>query len=104
MKILVVGGGGREHTLVWKIAQSPMVEALFAAPGNPGIARHATCVAVAADATHDLVALAKRERIDLTVVGPEVPLVAGLADRFIEAGLTVFGPAASAAAIAAVCW
>jgi phosphoribosylamine--glycine ligase len=97
--VLVIGGGGREHALVWKIAQSPLVEALFAAPGNPGIARHATCVAVAADATNDLVGLAKRERIDLTVVGPEVPLVAGLADRFIETGLTVFGPAARAAAI-----
>ena len=99
MRVLVVGGGGREHALAWKIAQSPLVETLLAAPGNPGIARHATCVPVAADAVDGLVALAERERIDLAVVGPEVPLVAGLADRFAEAGLTVFGPGARAAAI-----
>jgi phosphoribosylamine--glycine ligase len=99
MKILVVGGGGREHALAWKIAQSPLVHALIAAPGNPGIARHATCVPLAADAAGDLVALARRERVDLTVVGPEAPLVAGLADRFVEAGLTVFGPGAKAAAL-----
>ena len=99
MRVLVIGGGGREHALAWKIAQSPLVEALLDAPGNPGIARHATCMPVAADAVDGLVALARRERIDLTVVGPEVPLVAGLADRFAEAGLTVFGPGARAAAI-----
>ncbi|MGH7275704.1 MAG: phosphoribosylamine--glycine ligase [Candidatus Rokuibacteriota bacterium] len=99
MKMLVIGGGGREHSLAWKLAQSPLVHALIAAPGNPGIARHATCVPVAADAAGDLVALARRERIDLTVVGPEGPLVAGLADRFVEAGLTIFGPGAKAAAL-----
>ncbi len=99
MRVLVIGGGGREHALAWKIAQSPRVETLLAAPGNPGIARHAGCVPVAADALDGLVALARRERVDLTVVGPEVPLVAGLADRLAEAGLTVFGPGARAAAI-----
>lgn len=99
MRILVIGGGGREHALAWKIAQSPLVEALFAAPGNPGIARHATCVEIGVDAHDDLVALAGRERVDLTVVGPEVPLVAGLADRLIANGLAVFGPTARAAAI-----
>jgi phosphoribosylamine---glycine ligase len=99
MRILIIGGGGREHALAWKIAQSPRVHALFAAPGNPGIARHAVCVPLAADALDGLLAFAKRERIDLTVVGPETPLVAGLADRFIEAGLPVFGPVAQAAAI-----
>ncbi|MBI2161333.1 MAG: phosphoribosylamine--glycine ligase [Candidatus Rokubacteria bacterium] len=99
MRALVIGGGGREHALAWKIAQSPLVEALLAAPGNPGIARHATCMPVAADALDGLVTLAKRERIDLTVVGPEAPLVAGLADRLTDAGLTVFGPGARAAAI-----
>ncbi len=99
MRILIIGGGGREHALAWKIAQSPRVEGLFAAPGNPGIARHAACVPLAADALDGLVAFAKRERIDLAVVGPEAPLVAGLADRFIEAGLAVFGPVAPAAAI-----
>jgi phosphoribosylamine--glycine ligase len=99
MKILIVGGGGREHALAWKIAQSPLVEALFAAPGNPGIARHARCVGLGVDAHDELVALARRERIDLTVIGPEAPLVAGLADRFSAAGLAVFGPSARAAAI-----
>src|SRR5690349_20097907 len=99
LKILVVGGGGREHALAWKIAQSPLVDTLFAAPGNPGIARHARCVAIGVDAHEDLVAFARRERIDLTVIGPEAPLVAGLADRFAAAGLTVFGPGARAAAI-----
>jgi phosphoribosylamine--glycine ligase len=72
---------------------------LFAAPGNPGIARHATCVDIGVDAHDDLVAFARRERIDLTVVGPETPLVAGVADRFIAAGLDIFGPSARAAAI-----
>jgi len=99
MKILIVGGGGREHALAWKIAQSPLVETLLAAPGNPGIARHARCVDVGVDAHRELVELARRERVDLVVVGPEAPLVAGLADRFAEAGLTVFGPSARAAAI-----
>ena len=99
MRILLIGGGGREHALAWKIAQSPSVEALFAAPGNPGIARHAVCVPLAADALDGLLAFARRERIDLTVVGPEAPLVAGLADRLLDAGLAVFGPIAPAAAI-----
>jgi len=99
MRVLIVGGGGREHALAWKIAQSPMVDAMFAAPGNPGIARHASCVDIAVDAHDDLVSFARRERIDLTVVGPEVPLVAGLADRLTAAGLTVFGPSARAAAL-----
>src|SRR2546427_456692 len=99
MRILLIGGGGREHALAWKIAQSPSVEALFAAPGNPGIARHAVCVPLAADGLDGLLGFARRERIDLTVVGPEAPLVAGLADRFAEAGLAVFGPVAQAAAI-----
>src|SRR2546425_1134007 len=99
MRMLIVGGGGREHALAWKIAQSPRVTALFTAPGNPGIARHAVCVPLTADALDGLVAFARRERIDLTVVGPEAPLVAGLADRLLDAGLAVFGPIAQAAAI-----
>jgi len=89
MKILIVGGGGREHALAWKIAQSPLVDTLFAAPGNPGIARHASCVAIGVEAYDDLVAFARRERVDLVVVGPEVPLVAGLADHLAAAGLAV---------------
>ncbi len=99
MKILLVGGGGREHALAWKIAQSPLADTLLAAPGNPGIARHARCVAVAADDLDGLLALVEREAIDLTVVGPEVPLVAGLADRLAEKGHAVFGPSRRAAAI-----
>src|SRR5438093_8067172 len=99
MKILVVGGGGREHALAWKIAESPLVDTLIAAPGNPGIARHARCVAIGVDGHDALVDLARRERVDLVVIGPEAPLVAGLADRFAAAGLAVFGPSARAAAI-----
>ena len=99
MRVLVVGGGGREHALAWKIAQSPLVQRLYAAPDNPGIARHATCVPIAADAFDGLVAFARDEGIDLTVVGPEAPLVAGLVDGLAEAGLVAFGPGARAAAI-----
>jgi phosphoribosylamine--glycine ligase len=99
IKILIVGGGGREDALAWKIAQSPLVDALFAAPGNPGIARRARCVDIGVDAHGALVDFARRERIDLVVIGPEAPLVAGLADRFAEAGLAVFGPSQRAAAI-----
>src|SRR5262245_65751341 len=99
IKILLIGGGGREHALAWKIAQSPLVDTLIAPPGNPGIARHAQCVAIGVDAHEALVDLGRRERVDLVVVGPEAPLVAGLADRFAAAGLAVFGPTARAAAI-----
>jgi phosphoribosylamine--glycine ligase len=97
MKVLLVGSGGREHALAWKLASSPLVDALYVAPGNPGIARHARCVPVAVDAHAELVALAERERIDFAVVGPEAPLVAGLADRFAERGLLALGPGAAAA-------
>src|SRR2546428_13553770 len=99
MVVLVIGGAGREHALCWKIAQSPQLTRLVAAPGNPGIARHAACVAVSVD-DHDGVArLGERERADLIVVGPEVPLVAGLADRLRDKGFAVFGPGAAAAAL-----
>ena len=97
MNILIIGSGGREHALAWKIAQSPRLTRLVAAPGNPGIARHATCVAVPVDDHDALLRLAERERIDLVVVGPEAPLVAGLADRLRDKGLAVFGPGARAA-------
>ena len=80
MRVLVVGGGGREHALVWRLAQSPLVEELLAAPGNAGIASVARCVAVRRDDIAGIVALVEREDVDLTVVGPEAPLVAGLAD------------------------
>lgn len=97
MKVLLVGGGGREDALAWKIAQSPSVDTLYAAPGNPGIARHAHCVGVRADAVEDLLRFAEGEEIDLTVVGPEAPLVAGLTDRFAAQALPVFGPRGPAA-------
>jgi len=97
VRVLLVGGGGREHALAWKIGQSPRLTRLVAAPGNPGIARHAECVAIKDSAIDDLVALAKRERADLVVIGPELPLSLGLADRLVEAGLAVFGPSQSAA-------
>jgi phosphoribosylamine--glycine ligase len=97
MKVLVVGSGAREHALAWKVAQSPHVEALFAAPGNPGMARHATCVDIRADAADELARFAEKEAIDLAVIGPEAPLVAGLTDRLAEGGLAVFGPRRAAA-------
>src|SRR5207253_9057323 len=90
---------GREHALCWKLAQSPRLTRLVAAPGNPGIARHAVCVAVSVDDHDGVVRLAERERADLVVIGPEVPLVAGLADRLRDKGFAVFGPGAPAAAL-----
>jgi phosphoribosylamine--glycine ligase len=97
MRVLVVGAGGREHALAWRLARDPSVERVLAAPGNAGIARVATCFAVAADDVDGLVSLVERERVDLAVVGPEGPLVAGLADRLAAAGHPVFGPSSEAA-------
>jgi phosphoribosylamine--glycine ligase len=94
-----VGGGGREHALAWKLAQSPLLATLYAAPGNPGIAEVARCLPIAADAVTDLADVAARERIDLVVVGPEAPLVLGLADRLAERGVPVVGPSREAAAL-----
>ena len=85
MKVLLIGGGGREHALAWTLAQSPRLTRLIAAPGNPGIAQYADCVNVKDTDIESLVALAGRERVDLTVVGPELPLSLGLVDRFREA-------------------
>jgi len=99
MNILVVGGGGREHALVWKLARSPRVARVFCAPGNAGIAAQAECVAVAAEDLNGLVVLAREKRIDLAVIGPEAPLTLGLADRLAEAGVIVSGASAAAARI-----
>ena len=99
MNVLLIGSGGREHALAWKIAQSPRLSALHAAPGNPGIASLARCHPVAADDVDELVALARRHAVDLVVVGPEAPLVAGAADALRRAGVAVFGPSAAAARI-----
>src|SRR2546428_13502577 len=97
MRVLVIGGGGREHALCWKLRQSPRLTALYCAPGNAGIAQVAECVPVAADDLSKLLRFAKEQAIDLTVVGPELPLTMGLVDRFAIAGLRAFGPTAAAA-------
>ena len=97
MKVLVVGGGGREHALAWKIAQSPRVTEVIAAPGNTGMTDVARCEAVAAEDVGALIELAKNESVGLVVVGPEAPLVEGLADRLRQEGIQVFGPSAGAA-------
>jgi phosphoribosylamine--glycine ligase/phosphoribosylformylglycinamidine cyclo-ligase len=97
MRVLVVGSGGREHALAWKLSRSPQVGRLFVAPGNGGTAAMAENVAIAAEDVPALVAFARQERIDLTVVGPEAPLVRGLVDALTEAGLSAFGPSAAAA-------
>jgi phosphoribosylamine--glycine ligase len=99
MRILLVGGGGREHALAWAIAASPLCTTLFCAPGNAGIAKEATCVPVAAEDVDGLVTFARENAIDFVVVGPEAPLVVGLVDRLTEAGIKAFGPTAAAAAL-----
>jgi phosphoribosylamine--glycine ligase len=97
MKVLVIGSGGREHSLVWKIAQSPLVSKIFCAPGNPGISELAECINITADQTDQLCKFAVKENIDLTVVGPEAPLVDGIVDIFSKYKLKVFGPDKKAA-------
>lgn len=97
MKILVIGGGGREHALAWKLAQSPFVTRVVATPGNPGIAEVALCVPTAGSTPADYLAVAEQHSIDLTVVGPEVPLIDGVVDAFQAAGRKIFGPTAAAA-------
>ena len=96
MKILILGGGGREHALAWRLAQSPSVSLLFASPGNPGIAQLGTCLPVAAQ-IDGYVDMARQLGVDLTVVGPEAPLVAGVVDAFRAAGLKIVGPTQAAA-------
>jgi len=99
MKVLVVGSGGREHALCWAIAKSPKCKRLFCAPGNAGISSVAECVDVGAEDVQGIVDFAKREKIDFVVIGPEAPLVAGLADRLRGDGVKAFGPSAAAAEI-----
>ena len=99
MNVLLVGSGGREHALAWKIAQSPLLGSLHAAPGNPGIAALGHCHPVRADDAEGLLDLARSLGIDLVAIGPEVPLVAGVADELRRGGVAVFGPSAAAAAI-----
>lgn len=97
MNVLVIGNGGREHALVWKMRQSKKVKKLFCAPGNAGIAQEAECVNIQPDNIDGLLSFAKEKKIDLTVVGPELPLSLGIVDKFEDAGLRVFGPTASSA-------
>src|SRR6266700_3578082 len=100
MRVLVIGSGAREHALVWKLAQSHRVTRLYAAPGNPGMAAHAECVRLGVTSLVELADFAERAQIDLTVVGPEIPLIAGIADLFRQRGLHIFGPGAAGAALA----
>src|SRR5260370_7157953 len=97
MKILVLGGGGREHELVWKLRQSPCVEKIWCAPGNGGIAAEAECVAIDAGDVAAIVAFAEKVHPDLTIVGPELPLVNGLTDAFRQRNWPIVGPSQKAA-------
>jgi len=97
MNILVIGSGGREHALCWKIKQSPKVKKLYCAPGNGGIAQIAECVDINVEDVNLLLQFALRKQIDLTIVGPELPLVAGIVDAFVQKGLKIFGPSKAAA-------
>ena len=99
MKVLVVGGGGREHALVWKIAQSPKVSKVYCAPGNAGISEQATILPIKANDLNGLLEFALKERVDLTVVGPEEPLTKGIVDLFESKGLSIFGSSKKAAEI-----
>jgi phosphoribosylamine--glycine ligase len=101
MKVLLVGGGGREHALAWKISSSNLCEKMWAAPGNPGIAQHAECVPIQADDISHIVEFAKGHGVELVAVGPEDPLAAGLADAVRKAGILCFGPSAAGARIEA---
>ena len=101
MKVLIVGGGGREHAIAWKVAESPLVDKVYCAPGNAGIEEIAECVPIGAMEFDKLVAFAKEKAIDLTVIGMDDPLVGGIVDAFEAEGLRVFGPRKNAAIIEA---
>jgi phosphoribosylamine--glycine ligase len=101
MKILIVGSGGREHALGWKLKQSPLVTEIIAAPGNPGLAELGRCVAIKADDVRELAAFSLREQIELVVIGPEAAAAAGLADALKQVGIPCFGPSKAAAALEA---
>ncbi len=101
MKVLVIGSGGREHALVWKIAQFKLAPKIFCAPGNGGISKQAECIGIKADDISGLLEFARKERVDLTVAGPEVPLSLGIVDEFKNYGLKVFGPCKKAARLEA---
>jgi phosphoribosylamine---glycine ligase len=99
MRLLIIGGGAREHAIAWKLAQETAVSVVFCAPGNPGLSSIATCIPADITRPDELVAIARREQIDLTVVGPELPLSLGIVDTFAAAGLLIVGPTRAAAAL-----
>src|SRR3989338_6633515 len=99
MNVLVIGSGGREHALVWKLSQSPKVKKIFCAPGNGGIAQLAECLSISPENGPGLVEFAKKAKIDLTVVGPELPLSRGIVDEFEKHDLRIFGPKKNAAVL-----
>ena len=99
MRILVVGSGGREHALIWKLKQSVFAEEIYCAPGNGGISEIAECVDIEVTDLNKLVKFAKENVIDLTIVGPELPLTLGIVDKFLKAELNIFGPGKKAAAL-----
>src|SRR5687767_14800395 len=99
MKILVIGSGAREHALAWRLSHEREVTTLLCAPGNPGIARAARCIAADSSNPAELLAVAEREAVDLTVVGPEVPLSKGVVDLFLSKGRAIVGPSQAAAAL-----
>ena len=99
MRILVVGNGGREHALVWKIRQSPLVKEVYCAPGNAGIAELADCIPIDVSNTVEVADFAQTIKADLTVVGPELPMVLGIGDEFARRGLSIFCPSRAAAEI-----
>ena len=100
MKVLVIGGGGREHAISWKLSRSPMLDRLYAAPGNPGVAAHAELVTLDASDHPAVVDFARENNVGLVVIGPEAPLVDGLADSLRAAGVPVFGPSKAASVLA----
>ena len=101
MKVLIVGGGGREHAITWAVAKSKRVDKIYAAPGNAGIAELAECVDISVMDAASLVAFAKEKNIDFVIVGPDDPLAAGVADAFLDEGIKTFGPRKNAAIIEA---
>ncbi|HCA22207.1 MAG TPA: phosphoribosylamine--glycine ligase, partial [Lachnospiraceae bacterium] len=101
MKVLVVGGGGREHAITWAVAKSPKVDKIYAAPGNAGIAEYAECVDISVMDAEKLLAFAKEKEVDFVIVAPDDPLAAGVADVFLDAGIRTFGPRKNAAIIEA---
>ena len=101
MKVLVVGGGGREHAIVWKLSQSPKVSEIYCAPGNGGISQIAECIGIDAMDIDGMVGFARKEKIDMVVVAPDDPLGAGMVDALEEAGIRAFGPVKNAAVMEA---